>query len=97
MCRSEKIVSTEDSLHEEKEMELDLDITQDWINHDAVDRARSALHRFLTQLQKTSHGEKNTNALSATLTSPLKREMKDDADLEYLNEAPSVCKYPRRV
>ena len=97
MCRSEKIVSTDDSLYEEKEMELDLDITQDWINHDAVDRARSALHRFLRQLHKTSHGEKDTNTHSSAFASPFKREMKDDATLEYLNEAPPVCKYPRRV
>ena len=94
MCRSEKIVDV--SLTEEEEMEYDLDMVHGWLNNEAVDRARSSLRRFLTQLKRTSleHELVLIPSSDYALSRKRRRAEEDDSTPDLSTDAPLVSRHP---
>ena len=94
MCRSDKIVDV--SLTEEEEMEYDLDMVHGWISNEAVDRARSSLRRFLTQLKRTSIENELVSIPSSDYAlSRKRRRAEEDASAPDLStDAPLVFRHP---
>ena len=95
MCRSEKIVSVDGSVSEEEDMGFDHDIVQGWINAEAIDRARSSLHRFLAQLQRASSEQQHASIPSTIHAPSLKRRIQQDLTRDLSNNFPLEFKSPR--
>lgn len=93
MCRTEKY-SVESSTSEENDLEIDLDTVQGWLNREAIDRARYAIHGFLNKLRKDTLPPSLLHE-NSSFEPPFKRRLKEEPLPEYSQDIPLVFKHPQ--